>query len=1132
MKQFVVFLIIFFLAVPTTVCSLANMGVVKASDSSTRDFSTDTNTSVRQSSWTVMVYLDGDIADFMEGAAIDDFNEMEAAPSNPAINVVVQFDRNPGGDSSNGDWTTTRRYLVSHDTDPAIINSTMIADLGELNMGDPTTLVNFVQWAIQDYPAENYMLILWDHGSGWRTMASSFQKSVCADDSSGGDSLSLQELGNALNLINMSTGVKLDILGFDACMMGMLEVDYQIRQYVDYRVGSEETEPADGWNYEAILTALASNPSMNSSELASHIIDDYFIPYGTNGEETMSATNLNLVNNVITAMDTFTQCLVLDVNNASSGTEIIFCRDNTQLYYDAEFVDLYDFTSRVNGNPNLPAATKTAASTLMTAISSYVIDEQHGTASPGSHGLSIYYPSIQQTYETQYDSLTFATDTNWNEWLKTGIAVGDVYEPDNTWAQAHGISVLTSISSERHTINPEGDKDYYQFSVSSDSLGTYQFYTSGSTDTYGYLYNSTYAELIKDDDGGAGFNFLIQYNITASGTYYVMVRGFYDTTTRGSYTIYYKRTLQYQVTFNYQVSGGGSRYSAPSVTYTSLGLLKTVTANSTATVWADSGSTYTYMPNPLTGSGTSERWYASSDTSGTISSSATINPTYYHQYLVTFAQSGLSSDASGTVVTAFGVAKTYGQLPNSTWVDSDGSVTFSYASTVSSSVSGKQYVLTGANASSPLTVSGATKITGSYKTQYQVTFTVSPSEGGSTNPSGSNVWEDAGSTISITTTPNAGYTFSSWSSNTGSITFSNPNSASTTATISRTGTITASFAINTFTISASAGANGAISPSGSVVVNYGGSQSFTITANTGYHIVDVVVDDVSQGAVSSYTFSNVQAAHSISASFAINTHDIPVTQGANDVITTTVNYGGTYTITVTQGANGVITPGTTTVNYGESQSFTITPNSGYYIASITTDAGSVTVTSPSGQTVSFSNVQAAHSITATFASATTVPATTDSGATVDLAISGNITSSQISNVTIATNQSAATTTVSFIVTGESGTTGFGNVTIPRSALPYGTTPTIYIDNQPAQDQSYAQDSNNYYVWYTTHFSTHQVSIMFTTTSPSPSPTAQSSLPPEAIYGIATAVAIVAIVIAVTVLKKRSSSHLSPPPPPT
>ena len=97
--------------------------------------------------------------------------------------------------------------------------------------------------------------------------------------------------------------------------------------------------------------------------------------------------------------------------------------------------------------------------------------------------------------------------------------------------------------------------------------------------------------------------------------------------------------------------------------------------------------------------------------------------------------------------------------------------------------------------------------------------------------------------------------------------------------------------------------------------------------------------------------------------------------------------------------------------------------------------------------------------------------------------------------------------------------GVGNVTIPKSAVPYGTTPTIYIDGQPTQDQGYTQDSNNYYVWYTTHFSTHEVSIVFTTTAPSPSPTAQSSLPQEAIYGVAAAVAIVAIVAVVLVLRK-------------
>ena len=76
---------------------------------------------------------------------------------------------------------------------------------------------------------------------------------------------------------------------------------------------------------------------------------------------------------------------------------------------------------------------------------------------------------------------------------------------------------------------------------------------------------------------------------------------------------------------------------------------------------------------------------------------------------------------------------------------------------------------------------------------------------------------------------------------------------------------------------------------------------------------------------------------------------------------------------------------------------------------------------------------------------TTVLATTNNGSTVELAISGNITGSQMSNVTISTNPSANTTTVSFTVTGESGTTGFGNITIPKSAVPYGTTPTVYIN---------------------------------------------------------------------------------------
>jgi hypothetical protein len=152
--------------------------------------------------------------------------------------------------------------------------------------------------------------------------------------------------------------------------------------------------------------------------------------------------------------------------------------------------------------------------------------------------------------------------------------------------------------------------------------------------------------------------------------------------------------------------------------------------------------------------------------------------------------------------------------------------------------------------------------------------------------------------------------------------------------------------------------------------------------------------------------------------------------------------------------------------------------------------------------------------------ATTLPAITDNGATIHLTINGNISSSQMSSVTIATNKSASTTTLSFTIMGQSGETGFGNVTIPKCAITYGTTPVIFIDNQPAQDQGYTQDSDNYYVWYTTHFSTHQVSIVFAAVS-------SSSLPVEAIYGI-TAVAVVVLIVTVAVVLRRARQKLKNP----
>lgn len=178
----------------------------------------------------------------------------------------------------------------------------------------------------------------------------------------------------------------------------------------------------------------------------------------------------------------------------------------------------------------------------------------------------------------------------------------------------------------------------------------------------------------------------------------------------------------------------------------------------------------------------------------TYSFSSVVTPPTKSQ--ITFAQTGLDGSASGTVVTINGTALTYSQLPNVTSVDSSDTLIFSYQTDVSSTTAGEQFVSTGVNATSPLTVSTSETITGSYKTQYQVSFAVNPSGAGTTTPSGTNVWEDSGP-LPISATPNSGYAFSNWTTSTGSITVTSTKSASTTANISGPGTITANFVLGT-----------------------------------------------------------------------------------------------------------------------------------------------------------------------------------------------------------------------------------------------------------------------------------------------------------------------------------------------
>ena len=184
-------------------------------------------------------------------------------------------------------------------------------------------------------------------------------------------------------------------------------------------------------------------------------------------------------------------------------------------------------------------------------------------------------------------------------------------------------------------------------------------------------------------------------------------------------------------------------------------------------------------------------------------------------------------------------------------------------------------------------------ISASFIRVYTITSTASP--GGSISPSGSIVIA-AGGSQTYTITPNPGKSIVDVLVDGASV---GPVTSYTFTSVNADHTIAASFVTNTHIITASAGSGGTISPSGAVSVPEGSAQSFTIAPSAGYHMLDVLVDGVSNGTVTSYTFTNVLTDHTISASFAINTFNITSSATPGGTISpdgiTAVNYGGSQT---------------------------------------------------------------------------------------------------------------------------------------------------------------------------------------------------------------------------------------------
>jgi len=372
--------------------------------------------------WTVMVYLDAD--NNLESAGIDDINEMEMVGSTSEVNIVVKVDRIPysvlaannegyADDISNSNWTGTRRYYITQDFDPVQINSQLKSDLGELNMGDPQTLIDFASWATINYPAKKYLLVIWNHGGGFRSPAYT-AKDIAWDDTSGGDKITMPELEYALSAINTQMGKKIDIVGMDACFMAMTEVAYQIKNNADILVTSEENEPGDGWPYENILAQLVANPTMSSTQLAADIVDKYIYSYPSN-EVTQSAIDLSYMNDLAGQLSSMADAIRSD--NLTSKNAYLNAAYYSQHYSDYyhDFIDLYDFCNKIliySNNSNV----KSIALSIQQTLNNSLIDSKfNGGGVYNSNGLSIYFPYY--FYNSYYNNTNFAQDTSWDEML-------------------------------------------------------------------------------------------------------------------------------------------------------------------------------------------------------------------------------------------------------------------------------------------------------------------------------------------------------------------------------------------------------------------------------------------------------------------------------------------------------------------------------------------------------------------------------------------------------------------------------------------------------------------------------------------------------------------------------------------
>ncbi|HXM33605.1 MAG TPA: clostripain-related cysteine peptidase [Pyrinomonadaceae bacterium] len=399
-----------------------------------------------------MFYINGD--NDLEEFARNSFNELGSIGSTSVVNLVAQYDGRLNLD-------TRRIHIAKGDTFRRDMGESACSGGDcEKDMADPDSLIDFVRWAQEQFPARHYALFVWDHASGFRFLQahlSAFAKTAGAkpehalgecDSEVGGPFKSVMAdthpphtmlNGDFVNALCKVLTERLDVLGFDACLMQMAETNYAMERIASVMVASEDNVPARSWSYSWIRD-LSLIPEMAPEDLGRRIVAAYKRKYyGTAGDNegthALSAVRLDKMPLLATAIDSFSASLLKRSASEEGIVEIREARKGCPIYGGLpesggfQNIDLGLFAERMESSTIVGSSALNVGRAVEQMVIARYADLEAGQERFGSLGTAVYFPRSFTLFEGDplheaYDArrvveapVGFVYDHYWSEFL-------------------------------------------------------------------------------------------------------------------------------------------------------------------------------------------------------------------------------------------------------------------------------------------------------------------------------------------------------------------------------------------------------------------------------------------------------------------------------------------------------------------------------------------------------------------------------------------------------------------------------------------------------------------------------------------------------------------------------------------